>query len=248
MAITIRGGSPATASGTGVVSVTLTGTRQPQLDDVLLIIHGNDYYQLSNMSTPTVDGSTSGVGATGATADGGNLFAHVKTWTWVAPSASDRTVAAVETGTADEEKCLIVYVLIGVDTASPLAGPGAGNFDSGAGTQSHVAPSVTPSTSDAFLICHSNDGNGSDGGTSTAPGSMTEQYDSSVGGFMSFTGATEQLVASGATGTRTFTSVGNSTYGAISVAMKTASGGGGASPDPQALVVPPAALIRASTW
>lgn len=245
MAVGIRGGSPAVASGTGVVSLTLTGTRQPQLDDVLYIIHGNDYYQFSNMSTPTVDGSTSGVAAaSGASADAGNLFAHIKTYTWVETSGgTDRTVAAVETGTADEEKVLVVYVLTGVDTAAPLDQPGAGNTDS-VGSTNHVAPSISPTTA-AFMICHSNDGNGSDGSPFTTPGSMTEQYDGSVIGFMGYVGATEQLASSGATGTRTFTG-GNSSYAAISVAFKAASGATVVVPNP--IVAPPAAVVRASTW
>lgn len=245
MAIGIRGTTPAVASGTGVVSVTLTGTRQPQTDDVLYIIHGNDYYQFSNMSTPTVDGSTSGVAAaSGASADGGNLFAHVKTYTWVATSSGDRTVAAVETGAADEEKVLVVYVLTGVDTSGPLDAPGAGNFDS-VGSTNHVAPSVLAATA-GFLICHSNDGNGSNGNPFTTPGSMTEQYDGNVGGFMGYVGATEQLASSGATGTRTFTG-GNSSYAAVSAVFREASATG-ASPNPGPLVAPPPAVTRASTW
>lgn len=229
MAATERGGGPAVAaaSGTGPPSVTLNGTRQPQTGDWLVIKHGNDYYTLANMTAPLVGGSTTGVveiTGTGLPADGGTNFAHLRAWKKKITSGGvDLTVTAVESGLADEEIVLAVHVLVGAD-ATDCVEVAAGNFNS-TGSTSHVAPSVSPTSADAYLICHSNDGNGANGSPFTSPSSpFVEQYDSSVGGAMGYVGGVEQLSASGATGTRTFTG-GNTTYAACSIAIKAASGG-----------------------
>lgn len=223
MAIAIRGTTPASTITTGnPISVTVNGARQPQSGDVLLIIHGNDFYALSNMPTPTVGGSTSGVNAvSGGSADAGTNHGHIKAYTYVVGSTGDLAVSVTETGAGDEDKCLDVYVLSGVDTATPTDGA-AGNFNTSA-TTTHDAPSVSPGSSNAYLICHDNSGGGSSAPSYTPPSGMTEQYDAQVGG-ISHTGATLQLSASGATGVKTFTPSGSVEYATISVAIRTASG------------------------
>lgn len=248
MAIAIRGSSPLSTGGTGAVSVTANGTRQPQTNDVLLIIHGNDYYAFTDMTAPTVGGSTTGVlSVTNGNADSGPLFAHIKSWYYVVGATGDLTIAAVEGGVADEEKCLVVYVLSGVDNAAPID-IANNNTDVTGLTTNRVCLGVTTTVANDLLILHTNDGNGSNGGPYTWPGGTTEQYDASVGGSMSYSGATEALGGAGATGNRTATATGNASYATVTIAVKEAAGAGGASPDPRALVVPPAALIRASTW
>jgi hypothetical protein len=239
VAIAIRGTTPATTTSTGnPISLTLTGARQPSAGDVLLIIHSNDFYAATNMPTPTVGGSTSGVNAvSGGSADAGTNHAHIKAYTFNVGSTGDLTVSVTETGSADEDKGLTVYVLSGVDTATPVDAA-AGNFNTSA-TTVHDAPSVSPTSSDAFLVCHDNSGGGSSTPSYTPPSGMTEQYDSQVGGF-SMTGATLQLSSSGATGTKTFTPAGSVEYGTVSIALKTASGGGSAA-TPGPLVVTPSA-------
>lgn len=221
MAISIRGTNPSTSTGTGdPTSVTLTGSSQPNTNDVLVIIHCNDFYNFSDMPTPTVGGSSSGVTAiTNGSIDGGANQGHIKSWTYVVPSTGDLTVSVDEAAPADEEKGLFVYVLSGVDTATPIdvAGTGSGT------SLSHVAPSISPTSSDAFLICHVNSGSGSSGGAYTPPGGMTDQYDIEVASAMSTGGATLQLSASGPTGTKTFTATNNVPYVSLSVAVKTAS-------------------------
>lgn len=224
MAIAIRGTTPGLSVVTSnPVSVVLNGTRQPQAGDVLLIIHCNDFYALTNMPTPTVGGSTTGVTAvTGGTADAGSNLAHIKSYTYVVGSSGDLTVAVTETGSADEEKALAVYVLSGVDTTTPVDGSAAGS--SGTSSTSWVCPAVSPSTSDAFLVCHGNSGGGAAAGSHTW--TITEQYDTLFGG-INVTGATEQLAASGSTGTRTATGTNSLAYASLSVPMMTAAGGGG---------------------
>ena len=239
MAVAIRGTSPATtASTSNPVSVTLNGTRQPATDDVLVIVHFNNFYAATNMPTPTVGGSTSGVAAiTNGSADAGTNQAHVKTYTYVAASTGDLTVAVTETGSADEEKGLAVYVLTGVDTTTPVDVAG-GSFSATQQT-SHVLSAISPTSSDAFLLAHCHVGAGQGGAPYTVPGSMTQQYNSSVGGVMAYAGATEQLSASGSTGTRTFTPnpPDNVVWAGVLVAVKTATAGGGPTLMPRAVIV-----------
>lgn len=234
MAVGIRGTTPASAGANTPPSVSLTSAsgRQPATDDVLLIIAGNDWDTLADIGTPTVGGSTSGVNAvTNGSADGGQFFAHCKAWTKVITAGgSDLTVAwGTDGGVTDEEKCIDVYVLTGADTTAPIDIAG-GNFNS-TGSTSHVAPSVNATVA-GLLICHVNDGNGASSGASTPPSGMTEQYDSVVSGSMAHSGATVQLGATGATGTKTFAKAGNATYAALSIVIKPASGGTNATPTP----------------
>lgn len=231
MAIAIRGTTPGTGtSTTATVSVTLNSTRQPQVDDVLVIIHQNDFFAASNMPTPTVGGSSSGVTAiTNGAADLGSNQAHIKSYTKVITSAGDVTVSVTETGAGDEEKSLAVYVLSGADTSTPV--DVAGNGGSTTSSASHDAPSISPTSTDAFLICAANGGTGAPGGGSyTPPSGMTEDYDVSVASAMTASGASLQLSASGATGTKSFTPAGSAPYATISVAMKTAAAGAGVVP------------------
>lgn len=225
MTITMRGGAPLTATGTGVVSVTATGASQPQTGDRLIIVHGNDFYALSNMSTPTVGGSSSGVTTiTGATADAGSNQAHCKGWYFDVGSTGDLTIAMVETGSADEDKIAVVYVLAGCDLGT--APVGNSNEDhSFANVTVRIANGVTPSGTDDFLIIHTNDGGGSSSAPYAPPGGMSETYDTSSGGSMGAAGATEQLSSGAATGTRTWTVANTITaYGALTIAVKTDAG------------------------
>lgn len=235
-----------TASAT--VSTTLTGTRQPNAGDLLVILHFNDYYTLAAMPTPTVGGSTSGVNAiTNGAVDGGSNEGHVKAYTYVVGSTGDLTVSVTETGTADEEKGLAVYVLSGANTASPIDGGSAGaagTFNI-TGVASHVLTGVTPSGADAFLIGHDSSGAGAATTSHTTPG--TESYDGVLTAAMSYCGWTEQLSASGATGTRTVTPATSVNFFGLILAIKTAAAG--ATPAPRgALVVPSAAVTRAAVW
>src|SRR5512144_1541976 len=234
MAIAIRGTTPGvTMTTSNPVSLTLTGTRQPNAGDLLVIIYANDYFALSNMATtPTVGGSTTGVNAiTNGTLDGGTNLGHIKCYTYAVGSTADLTVSATETGFADEEKLLVVYVLSGADTGSPISGGSAGAAGTGNATPStsHVLTGVTPSDTNAFLIGHDGSAGGNAGGPYTTPGS--EAYDSS-NAFFSYCGWTEQLSASGATGTRTVTSTGSVVSYGMVLAIKTAAAGGDATVTP----------------
>jgi hypothetical protein len=238
VAVAVRGSTPTigTATTGATISAVLTGTKQPQAGDLLVIIHCNDYWALSNMPTPTVGGSTTGVNAiTGGSADAGSPNPHAKSYWYAVPSTADRTVAVTETGTADEEKALIVYVLSGADTITAID-VAAGS--TGAASTSHVAPSIAPGSATAYLIGHaSTDGTAANTNSYTPPSGMSETYDQNIISFMALTGATQQLAASGATGTKTFAYTASTVWVTLSIAVLTASGGGGSAPVGRQLVV-----------
>lgn len=103
-----------------------------------------------------------------------------------------------------------------VDTGAPVSAPGV---QSNTGTTNHTAPSVTASTTAdvlVFMLTYNN--NTAD---HTVPGSMTQRTTASYGaGFNTVVVATQQLAASGATGTRTATTTGSHDSIAGQVALK----------------------------
>jgi hypothetical protein len=215
---TNNGSSPTTTV------VTPSDATAAQVGDVLLVIHGNDFYPAANMPTPTVSpGSPTLTPVPNGAADSGDTGAHIKSYTATVATAGAQTVSVTETGSADEEKVLVVYVLAGADAANPID-DAAATFGTSATPQ--PAPSVSPSTADALLICHNNSGGGASTASYITPGGMVEQYEIHVGG-LSGVGATEQLVASGATGTRTFTAASSVQWAAVSIAIRSAATGGG---------------------
>lgn len=234
--VTVRGGSPKRSPTTGsdtsaTASVTLSGAWQPQTGDVLHIVHKNDFYALSNMPTPTVGGSSTGVTSI-INADAGTNMGHIKTYYYVVTSTGDTTVSVTETGSHDEEKQIVVYVLAGVDTTgNPVDGSSSGF--SATGIASQVIPQITGMTlANNFLIADICSGGGSSSNHYQEPATMTEAYDELVGN-MNSGGATEQLASSADTGTRTFISKDGSNndaaipWAGVMVAYKTATGGGG---------------------
>lgn len=231
MSIAVRGTTPLVVASTGnPVSGTLTGSRQPQAGDLLVFFHWNDYYALSNMPTPTVGGSSTGVTAfVGGVGDAGSPNAHTKAYWYAVTSTGDVAVSVTETGSADEEKALTIYVLSGADTIAPDRGASSGF--SATSVSSLPLGSITAPDADDFLIAHLNSGGGSSAGTPyTTPGSMTEMYDTAFGG-VSYVGATEQLSSAGATGTRTWTGTGNTSWSGVMVAVGAASGAAPTSAD-----------------
>lgn len=212
--------------GTGANPVSVVTSESPsatQVGDLVVVIHGNDFYALSNMPTPTATGSPTVTAITNGAADAGASEAHVKSYTYVANTAGAQTVSVTETGSADEEKCLAVYVLSGADTSTPI--DVAGNNATATNEDPWVLSSISPTSSDAFLIAHVNT-NAVSNGVNAVPGSMTERYRETTN-TPKPAGATEQLSASGATGTRSFDAAVSRPWAGVLIAVKTASAGGG---------------------
>lgn len=245
MAIAVRSVTVGTDTGASATVAATTPTTT-QVGDLLVVGYSNDFYTLAAMGTPTCTGSPTLTAVTSGTADGGSGEGHIKTYTAVANTAGANTVTVTETGTHDEEKAMVIYVLTGADTTTPV--DAAANLVGTPINDNQNAPSASPATSDALLICFNNSGPSGNSAYGT-PAPMTEQYEIHVGG-MSGVGATEQLAASGATGVRTFTCVpgNNILWVAVSIAIRTAAGGGAAPAQMQPFVLPGLAAIQAASW
>lgn len=216
MAITISSVTTNAVGGTGS-SISVT-TPAASVGDLLIIILSNDYYALSDLALFGTTPSTTATEITNFDDDGGNLNKHVKAW-WAPVTTAGAVTVNCDTGHSDEEKTLAVYVLTGADTSNPI--DGAANSGTQASGTSVVAPAVSPSGSNDLLICHLQ----IDMVTITPPGTMTNQYNVTDGTFTRSYGATQQLSASGSTGTRTFTSGATTSWVASTMAIKASSTG-----------------------
>jgi hypothetical protein len=208
-------------SGSGTSDVTLVTASGTAVDDILVCFHGTDFSDLADLVSPT---GTSGTWTLQASGSGGTNESHMKVWTRPVTSGGAQTVTVTGiNGSTGMHQAL--YVLRGCNPADFM--DGAAGSQGGAST-SHVAPSVSPGTTDAYLISAAQ---AHDPGNYTAPGSMLERTETD-GAFSTMTTATETLSASGATGTRTFTFSASSSYASASIAAKgtaiASSGGGGA--------------------
>lgn len=208
MAITL-GGTPLTgtdAGGTASVSVTINAGVIPD-GSVVIAIHDNDFRDYVNMVAPVLSSFSSTMNFLGGN-DGGSNLSHIKVWAFDYPAgaaASSRTLTCTETGTHDGDKGLSVWWFSGAAAAASAldALVASGSPSSGAGQSTEVLTGLTAAVAGEFLIGHVRTSNGAGTASYTSPASMTEQYD--VANFTRFSGASEVLAASGATGTRTFT-------------------------------------------
>lgn len=217
MAIGLRTSALSVDNGaSATVSVTSDGT--PVAGDVCLIFHGNDFYTVATMPPPTGTNLGTITQVTGATADGGTNGAHIKTYVAVVQANGVVTASVTETGAHDEDKSIAVVVLSGADAVTPID-DSAGN--AGGGTSPHPAPSVSPGTATAYLVCVDHSGGGAATTGYTPPTGMTEIYDLKQGG-LSTTAAVQQLAALGPTGVKNFTPASAVPFGTVSVAVRTA--------------------------
>ena len=201
VSIFVSGGSVATVN-------TGAGTA---VDDLLVCFAGNDWNAATAFNTPSGTAGTWGLQATG---DNGANNAHQKLWTRKVTVGGAQTVTVPTTGDA-EEISNTTFVLTGQDLTTPVDGAAGGN-----GTTA-VAPSVSPATSDALLLCGVQANGVSGQGTFTPPSGMTEQSDITDGTFSSASTASLVLSASGATGTKAFTPTAATTgWASASIAIK----------------------------
>lgn len=237
MAISKKSVTTGTDNG-GSATVSVTTSESPTataIGDLVVVVHGNDFYALTNMPTPTATGSPTlnAITDTGVPVDAGTNLAHIKGYWYVANTSGAQTVTVTETGSHDEEKSITAFVLGGADTTTAID-DAAGNF----GTASaQVANGITAGPADDFLLIVVNSGGGSATASYTTPGPLTEEHEWHVGGY-SGVAATAQLSASGATGNFTFTAANSIPYGAVTIAVLTATGGTPAVADPNPIYQP----------
>jgi hypothetical protein len=206
VAVTVRGGTPLVVATTdNPVSGTLNGARQPQAGDLLLIVHCNNFYALADMpNKPTVNGSADGVEeitGTGVPVDAGSNFGHIKPYLYKVTATGDVALSVTETGSADEDKGLVAYVLAGADLDNPIDDV-VGVFSTASQADQEL-PGLSPGNAGGLLISHVNTMSGASAAQYEPPAGMSEVYDTKTP-FMSLAGAIETLAASGPTGTRTF--------------------------------------------
>lgn len=228
------------AASTSASPATVNTGAGTAVGDVLVCFAGNDWNTAAVFGTPT---GTAGTWTLQATGDRGTNNGHLKVWTRAVTVGGAQSVAVPTVGSA-EEVFNTTFVLTGADTTTPADGTPAGS--NAAASTSQVAPSVSPATADALLLCGvqcSPDGSV----TYTPPSGMTERSDITDGSFAAQSTASLVLSASGATGTKTFTATAADAYASASIAIRGA--GGAAAPPPRPpLVGPSQAAIRGSTW
>lgn len=201
--------------GTGVnANVTLTTGVGTQVGDVLVAVHGGDYYTAADLVAPSTGPAwTLAAGGSGsALGDLGNLNSHVKIFT--ATVASAGAIAITFPKLLDADHMCVLYVLAGADPNGPVD-DAAGS--SGGPSVSHLAPSLSPASPDALYIGAVVSQLFALVGTYTCP-VLTKQTEDDQSSTMA-TG-TQALSASGATGTRTFSADINVSYASAAVAIR----------------------------
>jgi len=221
MSVTVKSVTTQAVSGGATISVT---TPAASVGDLLLIILSNDYYLLADMGLNSITPTATATEILNFDTNGGTNQPHIKAW-WAPVTTAGAVTVTATTGHNDEERGLVVYILSGANTSTPI--DGAANSGAVTSAQNAVAPAVSPSASTDLLICHVQTDGAGFGTVYTPPGSMTSRYNITDGTFMRVVGATEQLAASGSTGTRTFTGDHTNGWVAASVAIQASAGGGG---------------------
>lgn len=180
-------------------SATVTLGAGTQDTDYLVCFHFIDFYAASSMLAPT--GTSTGTWQLLATGDAGTNDVHVKVWGKLAIAGSQTVIVNAVT-----DACCwnTTYVLRGTYAAAPV--DDAAGSQSSTNSASHIAPSVTPPSPDALLLCGVIAGGP---GSYTPPSGMTEDFDTQCSTYAVSSVAELALSSSGATGTKTFTFTGS---------------------------------------
>lgn len=209
MSITIRNEQD-NGSNTSAISFTTVSV----VGDLVVVIQMDDFYTLAGLSTP--GGTAVGGGWTLVDSyDGGSNGNHMKVWTGTVTTANG-TVTVPFTHT-DQERYAAIFVM-------PSAAFDVAAHATGTSSTSFVAPSVSASGSDDLIICAWCNTSGNTTINITSPGSMTAYTERDVATFITYRAASEQLTASGASGTRTASSNLAQPYLAATIAIKSVSG------------------------
>jgi hypothetical protein len=214
MAISIREVVTDVAISTTASVSTGAGT---QATDLLVAVGMSEFY---NLSGNTFGPPTGGGWTVQATAELAGDNTKIRLWTKTAPGGATQVDLDPM---IDEGIALAVLVLEGADLGAPVE-DADGAASSAATPSVHVAPSIDPTSADAFLLCAAASAVFGGVAVYTPPGSMAEQFEvgTAGGGSATFTAAVEQLAAAGATGTRSFGFANNGVAGvALAVAVKT---------------------------
>lgn len=193
--------SVATAAGTDV-------------GDLLLALGVSDFYDLASFGPPT-PGTWTLLESAGPDDD-----AHLRVWARLVDSSGANTVSLASI--QDEDVGLYCYRLRGVDQSAPV--DASGSDSSGTLATAHVAPSISPASDDALLVCVWATGNGA---YTDFPEGMTVREPIDGDPFYECQAADQALSADGATGTRTATFNASRAWVAASIAVQGPAGAGG---------------------
>lgn len=199
--------------GASTSNVTLVTDAKTEVDDILVVFHGNNFYTAAQLLTPT---GTAGTWNNDTTGDNGTNSAHMKVWSRKVTVAGAQTVTCAPA--VDEEHTVQLFVISGADTTTWIDVAGSG---SGAASTSHVAPSVDPPSLNGLLLVGAQS---TTLGNYTIPSTfgMTKQNEVDVGGFCTAGTASEVLGNDNLTGTRTFTLTTSGAYATCSVVIRAA--------------------------
>lgn len=191
----------------------LTTETNTAVGDVLLIVYGSDFFAFSTMPDAT---SSAGALTPVASVDVGTNFGHMKVYRVAVAEAGAKTVTI-----PSHSGCDIFGVVLRLTGGVLFDGDAATNVDPSTASASHIAPSLNTSGVDRMMVCAwITDGTGSvTGDPWTLPVSMIRQAMLVTAPFSALAVATENIPASGATGTRTATLFRPGRFGAVSVAV-----------------------------
>lgn len=228
-------------SGTGSGStITVSSAGLTFLSGDVLVLH---VWGFATLGAPTGGNTTWSHRATGDSADPFSSTITHRVYRGVAGSSIDNFT--LSNGAADE----YCWMLTSVSGGSTTLNGSDAAVANATYASAPAAPSVTAQAAGALLLCAMNAMLSTDGGTTfTAPGGMTEQLD--LDAFYNYTMASEELSASGATGTKTFAeSPDSSSTGAYwigsSIVIEAASGASGATVSRSDMLVRPFNMGRA---
>lgn len=185
--------------------------------DLLLAFHASDVDGSFAAMTAPSGWTQIGLGPTGAT------LPFLKVWQRIA-TGSEATSYAFPDSTGANGSAVVV-ALYGQNATTPVsAGPTFSSSTSA--STSHVAPSVTGVADGVLLTAHVAHSNNTTR-TYTPPAGMTELADPTSGdnGWVALGVNMLALAAGGATGTKTATCSGSTTYVTVSLVVQPSSGG-----------------------
>jgi hypothetical protein len=201
--------------GASGADVTLN-TQVLDVNDLLVLFHGNNFNTAANLPAPTGTYSDWTLEATG---DNGTNSVHLKVWTHLVTTPGVQQVIAGRSP-SDEEITAQLFAIRNVDFNDPVDAAAGNN---GSASTNHIAPSISPVTTNALLLAGTQTGTVSNYTAPSGPpdaNKMQFEMEVDVAPFMTAATASAVLGIDGATGTRTFVSSANDIFATASIAIK----------------------------
>lgn len=202
--------SPGATSGFTCIMNTSVNTA---IGDLLVLWHFYDYHAVTDMITP----AGGGVWELRGIADTGINKMHLKLWTRPVTTNGVQTIICIN-AKADAFHMPVLYVLKPVNSGTYLSVDAVAT-STGFTTASHVCPSVFTAGSDDLLLCGVGESPLGSGNYTWQVG-MTEETDVNAGAVSQASTASQTLVTSGATGTRTATFIAARDYVSATIAIR----------------------------